>query len=561
MKASKITPLLRFCTLHFTFYISLALPASAQTGNCPRAEGEAYLDAGNVRARILNNGGLFWRLEPQVYEVPKGSGLNSIFTSSIWIVGQVGGQLRAAATRYGEWEFWPGPLDQDGNPPADCLPYDRVWEIRTRDLQQYLDTGAISDNLRLWPWELGAPVVDGDGNPSNYNLAGGDLPELLGDQRLWWIMNDRGNEHSSSRTEPLGLEVHASAHAFTHPGFVGDITFYHHKLIYRNERRLTDAYYTLFADTDLGDFSDDYIGSDSLLHMGYTYNSDDFDGGGSGYGAAPPALGFTFLDTPDAPIDGLDNDRDGEIDEPGEMIGATSVLGGSIEIHEYPQPEILYNFMQGKWQNGLPVYEGLWGQGTPWTTDAPRKTTTFMFSGDPVTRAFWTELNMDDAGNALTTGDRKFIVTTGPFSMMPGDTIDIRFAIVWARGRDHLDSVTILKERTSGLHRFSESFYTFRPVATQSKPPLSNFLLGFDQNHPNPFTQTTSLRYSLPEPLPVRLSVYDVLGREVAVLVDAAQEPGIYSVDFDARGLPAGLYIARIQMGFLQYTKRMVKKM
>ena len=78
------------------------------TGTCPRSQGEAYLDVGNVRARILNNGALFYRSEPHVYEVPKGSGSNALFATSIWIGGRINGVIHAAATRYGEWEFWPG---------------------------------------------------------------------------------------------------------------------------------------------------------------------------------------------------------------------------------------------------------------------------------------------------------------------------------------------------------------------------------------------------------------------------------------------------------------------
>ena len=85
-----------------------ASPANAQVGDCEPAEGEAYLDAGNIRARIPNNGGLFWRRTPHVYEVPKGLGKHSIFVASIWVVGMVDNELRAAASRYGPWEFWPG---------------------------------------------------------------------------------------------------------------------------------------------------------------------------------------------------------------------------------------------------------------------------------------------------------------------------------------------------------------------------------------------------------------------------------------------------------------------
>ena len=73
------------------------------------------------------------------------------------------------------------------------------------------------------------------------------------------------------------------------------------------------------------------------------------------------------------------------------------------------------------------------------------------------------------------------------------------------------------------------------------------------QNYPNPFNPTTTIRYSVGElgsrqqavgNRVVKLAVYDVLGREVAVLVDEKKQPGSYEVQFDGSGLPSGAYIA-----------------
>ncbi len=66
------------------------------------------------------------------------------------------------------------------------------------------------------------------------------------------------------------------------------------------------------------------------------------------------------------------------------------------------------------------------------------------------------------------------------------------------------------------------------------------------QNYPNPFNPTTVVRYQLPVVSDVRLVVYDLLGREVAVLVDEKKAPGSYEVTFDALGLASGMYLYRL---------------
>jgi hypothetical protein len=71
------------------------------------------------------------------------------------------------------------------------------------------------------------------------------------------------------------------------------------------------------------------------------------------------------------------------------------------------------------------------------------------------------------------------------------------------------------------------------------------------QNYPNPFNPTTKIEYSLSEQSLVQLKVYDILGNEVATLVNEEQSVGTYRVDFNAKGLTSGLYIARLKTGNL----------
>jgi hypothetical protein len=81
------------------------------------------------------------------------------------------------------------------------------------------------------------------------------------------------------------------------------------------------------------------------------------------------------------------------------------------------------------------------------------------------------------------------------------------------------------------------------------------------QNFPNPFNPSTLIRYQLPGAGPVRLTVYDILGREVATLVDGMEQQGLHEARFDGGGLSSGVYLYRLQTaGFVQQKKMILQK-
>lgn len=95
-------------------------------------------------------------------------------------------------------------------------------------------------------------------------------------------------------------------------------------------------------------------------------------------------------------------------------------------------------------------------------------------------------------------------------------------------------------------------------VATPAAQPLT---FALNQNFPNPFNPSTLIRYQLPGAGPVRLTVYDILGREVATLVDGTQQQGAHEARFDGGGLSSGVYLYRLQTaGFVQQRKMILQK-
>jgi hypothetical protein len=78
------------------------------------------------------------------------------------------------------------------------------------------------------------------------------------------------------------------------------------------------------------------------------------------------------------------------------------------------------------------------------------------------------------------------------------------------------------------------------------------------QNYPNPFNPTTTIRYDVPSASRVRLSVYDLLGREIAVLVDDERSPGRFGVTFDAGSLSTGVYFYRLSTSEFSQVRKLV---
>ncbi len=79
-----------------------------------------------------------------------------------------------------------------------------------------------------------------------------------------------------------------------------------------------------------------------------------------------------------------------------------------------------------------------------------------------------------------------------------------------------------------------------------------------EQNYPNPFNPVTSIKYQLPSAEKVSIKIYDILGKEVASIVNENKEPGYYEISYDASNLASGLYFYRIEAGSFTQTRKMM---
>lgn len=541
-------------------------PIESRAANCAPPTATTFLQTNNVRAMIHTAGNL-WQVPGQnfsQYEVPKNSGIMALFTAALWLGGtDVNGQLKLAALRYRNGQdYWTGPISQ-GAAITDyetCKKYDQHYTT-TQDMVREFDawyesglydqangTHTQTENfpgyevpkiIREWPAHgdvsLGqdyylAPFYDRD-NDGTYDWDKGDFPwydikktkeckvdrsvSLYGDENFWWIMNDKGNIHTETGADPIGMEIRAQAFAFATNDEVNNMTFYNYELINRGTQTLYNTYFGFFADAALGDPFDDYVGCDVNRGLAYVYNGDSYDGdngGFKGYGANPASVGVDFFEGPYQDNDSIDNAFG---IGPNEALNGIGYGDGIIDNERYGMRRFLYyintggganpnqtdpitssdyyNYLRGFWKDGSPFYYGGSGHLSSPGAD-PTMPCQFMFPGDTdplgwgtngVPQPVWTE---ETAGNEPY--DRRFLQSAGPFILKPGAINNITVGVVWARasGGGPFASVEVLRRADDKAQALFENCFKVLdgPYAPDLKvQELENEVILMISNPPN----------------------------------------------------------------------------
>lgn len=469
---------------------------------CAGPTAATELEFNNVRTLIQTSGDMWWDYITPRYEVPKGGGSNALFAGSLWLGGEdVNQQLKLAAHTYGpssgEFDFWTGPLTTDGAATIEqevCDRYDQHYVITRAEVQQHAAWAQnrsafpdyeIPESIRDWPAHGDisqgqdfylAPFYDfgagssGKAANATYEPENGDYPHydlneeidcrrnrlvtLYGDKTFWWIFNDKGNVHTETEADPIGMEIRAQAFAFATNDAVNDMTFYNYQLINRGSQTLTNTHFAQWVDPDLGCANDDYVGCDVSRGLGFAYNGDNFDEdcqGASGYGNSPPAIGVDFFEGPYQDSTGTANDLgigpnqavegngvgygDSIVDN--ERFGMRHFFYYNNDQSERGNPNLpthYFNYMTGYWKDGTCLSYG----GDGYDASGSNPCTDFMFPGSSDPQGWgtpstsgqmphWTE---ESAGNSP--GDRRFLQSAGPFTLQPGDVNDITVGVVYA---------------------------------------------------------------------------------------------------------------------------------
>jgi hypothetical protein len=530
--------------LHFILYtaiiaFSLNLNAKENTGSekkplspdqsgavrsgCVPATDKADLDINNVRTTILTGGDMWWDLLNGKYFVPKppkGSvGTTALFAGSLWIGGQdVGGSLKVAGMTYRQTgnDFWPGPLNDVtvDITASQCAEWDKHYTINRADVETYYNWAIgprttpnptpkdAMDVINSWP-TVGfnnrslAPYWDVDGSGS-YDPDAGDIPDfditgtrgcnaqLFGNQSMFWVFNDKGSIHTETGGTAIGLEIQAQGFAFKTSDEINNMTFYRYKIINRSSSDLNNTYFGVWCDPDLGSGTDDYVGCDVELGLGYCYNGDLVDDnpfpGQIPYGANPPAIGIDFFEGPFADKDGIDNKADsvpssflnygnGIVDD--ERIGMAKFVYYNNDFTSTGNPVgalNFYNYLRGIWKDGSSITYG--GNGHLGSLPC-----SYMFPGASDPKGFGTKMipqsPWDEASVGNVPADRRFLESAGPFTLKGGAVNTITIGVVWARTTQggNLASVALMKGADSKAQKLFDR--CFKTLDGPTAPVLS----------------------------------------------------------------------------------------
>ena len=508
---------------------------------------EATIDTNNIFLRSSNIGnceGARWLVLPD-------TGYTNdfiIYDHGPWLAGKINDDSVLAIVQWSEgWSYSPGPII-DGGPamlthPEDSLKY-RVYKISKGD-------DNTNPDYAEWPDEFGAPLDE-----TGY-------PKVYGEQTLWSVYN---SYDSTAMLEygwdeeiiPIPVEIQQLVYA--HGGFeyddsdiLSNVIFYEWLLINKGEDPIDSAYFGFWSDIDFMDIFDDNLPAvDSINQIGYCWASNEYYNG-----VIPPSVGYVLLYGPTVHSPGntaifkgreISNSKNLKLSA-FKGIADDSII--PIDTMHGPVNSITdaQNVARGLTTNGYPIINPIINQPT-----------VFPYSGDPVTGQGWLY-------DFWVSGGAGMVFFSGPFTLAPNDTQWTMIAVIPGLGESNLNSITQMRRKAEILHSlpydslaFGSSSYPLTDVEYEENPIATSFKL--EQNYPNPFNPTTIIGFRIKEPGFITLKIYDILGNEIATLVNEEKPAGEYEVEFNSSSIKhhpsSGIYFYQLKSGNFVETKKMI---
>ncbi|MCB0278363.1 MAG: hypothetical protein KDD94_02600 [Calditrichaeota bacterium] len=408
-----------------------------------------FMEANNVKAMISNNGWLFWGGGASGFIVPTPTFSNNdgnyatVYASGIWLSGKVDGVIKTSRAFYNS-DFGPGSWDEYTNDPSGTgAASNQNWKIfyyysefHITYLNGLLDADDPTTGQKIH--KFATKELDRAATANNewatIAVAQGAPEKPPGHLASFTIYHDANlsTRQASNDEKPLNVQIRQLAWSFRQAGPLNNTVFVKFEFINKNNVPITDMYATVWADPDLGNYGDDYVGSDRLLGLGYCYNGQPDDAQYTNVlGIAPPAIGYDYFQGPIVNNIGTDIVQRGKdflvylnLDEhyspePSDVIIHNKYIRPATSFFYFnntdePSTAIGWqNFMKGLTESGneSSIKTNAISQGLTTVEDAA-----FFFNGDPEKGQGW----LDSDPN-----DRRFILNNGPFELGVSDGTEV----------------------------------------------------------------------------------------------------------------------------------------
>jgi len=531
----------------------------------------SLIDINNITSWVNDDGFHDWVIASTWNGAfPKGNDVGALFTEGIIWGGQVlDGQSPLIRVNGNDYSSGTYPLIRLFRVRPDFASADLTNDAANFNIE---DIGQVTQSQIIdlrsqyqsdwneWPANLGAPYQDvnkdGQYDPSI------DIPGVPGAAQTLFIMYNDDNSNYLYSSAPIGLQIQETYWAYNQVPALKDVIYKKVDVVYNgtyfslSNSRVDSLYIVQFVDPDVGNPYDDFVGCDTSLNLGYAYNSSPSDNIYSPIDLAPPAIGFDFLQ-------GVSQYTGNQSDS---AVFNLEWRKGYKYSNLKPLSSFVYFAANGQWTDPKYNYSGtlqyynlmrgyLPDSVYPSEKEFPSsvvdytKNGCFLLSGDPLTGAGKVDGVVDSAG------DRRMMLINGPFNISLGDTIEIVVALVAGIGNTNLESISEL--RKNSISADSAYFAMMKPVSivgisSQFSNNIKNNSYNLRQNYPNPFNPTTTISYDLPKRSNVVIKIYNIIGEEVANLINTEQNAGKYSINWNAKGLASGVYIYRLQANDLE---------
>ncbi len=465
---------------------------------------ESVININNITSWVANNGFHNWVVaKAWNSEFPKGKKIGTIFSEGIVWGGKVtdgnAPLVRVNGNTYGTGckaitkVFRVRPDYKTGNLFDDAASFFKKDKKHVTDAEIEELREEYEKDWNEWPAENGAPYEDI--NKNGVYEPDVDIPGVPGAAQTLFIKYDDSMSLKNYGSPPIGLEISETYWAYSTFPKLNNVIYKKVDIVYKGtdssavNSKIDSMFIAQWADPDVGSARDDFAGCDTLLNLGFAYQPE-MDATYEGIGYPFATAGYSFLqgvsqytgNSSDSAMFNFKWRKGYKYVNPKPMSNFIYFAAGgrwNDPSFSYDGTLEFYNLMRGK----LPIPRYPSGESFPENVSTETPFGTFLLDGDPVNRTGKID------GNLESFGDRRILLSNGPFSLSIGDTAEVLIALIATESKNKTTSIQALKTISGFVQQSFDTQFKNQNLPIPSAPNISfnedgdDIILEWEQNN------------------------------------------------------------------------------